>query len=375
MTFPTIPRHSTTLMLAVRSQLTNQQSLPSVGYKLLMLQRSSSMKFMPNNYVFPGGVSEPTDFSPDWLDLLGNKVLPIKATMTSVPFYESYTKHLPKNSLPAHIGFRICAIRETFEESGVLLVRPLKDSNHVGSLADIGQKVLKEEELKSWRGKVHSNSSAFIQLCRHIQCVPDIWSLHEWSNWITPAYHVRRRFNTMFYLAFLNYKPEMSHDGTEVVSSTWVNPADVLDPRSKKMLSIAPPQFYEMSRLCRFSTVDELKSFALSLEGVDDAEPVSLESSDGSSIYFFPGDDMYEQVKSDAYKHYENLINTTPAEDLKSRLPQLKVPQNTDAFLVKTEGSTNRLAVNFKTGLFKMNCTAKLKYDMPTPLVPLISNL
>ena len=35
---------------------------------------------------------------------------------------------------------------------------------------------------------------------------------------------------------------------------------------------------------CRFSTIDELKSFALSLEGVDDAEPVSLQSSDGSSI-------------------------------------------------------------------------------------------
>ena len=46
MTFPVIPRHSTTLMLAVRTQLTNQQSVPSVGYKLLMLQRGSNMKFM-----------------------------------------------------------------------------------------------------------------------------------------------------------------------------------------------------------------------------------------------------------------------------------------------------------------------------------------
>ena len=36
--------------------------------------------------------------------------------------------------------------------------------------------------------------------------------------------------------------------------------------------------------LGRFSTIGELKSFALSLEGVDDAEPVSLQSSDGSSI-------------------------------------------------------------------------------------------
>jgi hypothetical protein len=46
MGFPVIPRHSTTLMLAVRTQLTNQQSVPSVGYKLLMLQRNSQMKFL-----------------------------------------------------------------------------------------------------------------------------------------------------------------------------------------------------------------------------------------------------------------------------------------------------------------------------------------
>ena len=44
--FPVIPRHSTTLMLAVRTQLINQQTLPAVGYKLLMLQRSSKMQYM-----------------------------------------------------------------------------------------------------------------------------------------------------------------------------------------------------------------------------------------------------------------------------------------------------------------------------------------
>jgi nucleoside diphosphate-linked moiety X motif protein 19 len=119
-------------------------------------------------------VSEPTDFSPDWLDLLGNKVLPIKPTMSKAPFYESFKNHLPKDSLPAHIGFRICAIREAFEESGVLLVKPVKDGHDSGRSVDIARMVLKEDEIKSWRGKVHSNSSFFIQLCRqvvHFSCL------------------------------------------------------------------------------------------------------------------------------------------------------------------------------------------------------------
>ena len=58
MTFPVIPRHSTTLMLAVRTQLTNQQSVPSVGYKLLMLQRGSNMKFMVRTLALYPAVSE-----------------------------------------------------------------------------------------------------------------------------------------------------------------------------------------------------------------------------------------------------------------------------------------------------------------------------
>lgn len=57
-------------------------------------------------------------------------------------------------------------------------------------------------------------------ISRHIECAPDIWSLYEWSNWVTPACNLRRRFNTIFYLAFLDSEPAMSHDGTEVVNST-----------------------------------------------------------------------------------------------------------------------------------------------------------
>ncbi|XP_028410920.1 nucleoside diphosphate-linked moiety X motif 19-like isoform X2 [Dendronephthya gigantea] len=255
--FPVIPRPSTTLMLVVRNQLTNhQQSVPPVCYKLLMLQRSSNMKFMPNRYVFPGGVSEITDFSSEWMDLIGSKELQLRPTMTSAPFYETYSKQLTKDSLPAHVGFRICAIRETFEESGVLLVRSLRDQDEGGRSAGLVRKMLSDDEIKSWRGKIHSNSSLFIELCRHIQCVPDIWSLYEWSNWTTPAGNIARRFNTMFYLAFLNNEPEMSHDGTEVVCSTWVTPSDAVDYRLSNMLQIAPPQFYEMSRLCSLSFLE-----------------------------------------------------------------------------------------------------------------------
>lgn len=53
---------------------------------------------------------------------------------------------------------------------------------------------------------------------REIQCAPDIWSLYEWSNWITPA-HSLHRYNTMFYFIFLDNMPEISHDQKEITNS------------------------------------------------------------------------------------------------------------------------------------------------------------
>jgi hypothetical protein len=84
---------------------------------------------------------------------------------------------------------------------------------------------------------------------------------------------------------------------------------------------------------------------------------------------------LYEEVKRDSYKHYENVVNKIPAKDVKRRLPLLKVPQSTQALLVETKDTTNRLAINFKTSFYRINCTAKLKYNMPTPLAPFIAKL
>ena len=63
------------------------------------------------------------------------------------------------------MAFRINAIRETFEETGILL-----------TVDPLNQKQLDPE----WRDRVHKNPSEFISLCKHLDTAPDIWNLHEW---------------------------------------------------------------------------------------------------------------------------------------------------------------------------------------------------
>ena len=56
-------------------------------------------------------------------------------------------------------------------------------------------------------------------ILRELNCVPDIWSLIEWSNWLTPR-NLKRRYDTVFYICFVETKPPTSPDGVEVKSTT-----------------------------------------------------------------------------------------------------------------------------------------------------------
>jgi len=58
----------------------------------------------------------------------------------------------------------------------------------------------------------------FFFLYRKFECVPDMWSLSEWSNWLTPA-SLSKRFDTMFYLCFLDNEPTVLHDEKEMTQS------------------------------------------------------------------------------------------------------------------------------------------------------------
>ena len=130
--------------------------------------------------MFPGGVLDEADYSPNWLNLFGelnrhtNKDLftPFlnlrDSSAPRLPLYDSIPGGA--ESLRGEIAFRICAIRETFEEAGVLLVRDNSDIDTVlgrlpGSFKP-AVKVLPDSLREQWRKRVHSNAHEFITMCR-----------------------------------------------------------------------------------------------------------------------------------------------------------------------------------------------------------------
>lgn len=207
-------------------------------YKILMLKRSGSSSFMPSRMVFPGGTLSDIDHSIEWCDLFYKftgrhledltrcfKVSGPRPPMISVnrPHWEGIT---------ADVAFRICAIRETFEESGILVVvsreELLKLSGKKGGNLSTFKRWNESEkmELEKWRRLVIENVSAFTQMCEELQVFPNIWALHEWSNWLTPVFAKAEeptkkpmRFDTMFYICCFECDglPSTSVDDSETV--------------------------------------------------------------------------------------------------------------------------------------------------------------
>lgn len=242
--------------LASRGSLTAASGSPAADcrpplgsrfdYDVLMLKRSGKSGFMPNAYVFPGGLVDASDFSSEWLDIfrpfIGSPNFGLRSVKqrpeTRPPMFA--TDRLKLGSpVPGDVAFRICALRETFEESGVLLAVPAGNasSDVTGGASRLPSNVndLCSTELSRWRSLVNQDPCNFVRMCRELQVLPNIWALQEWSNWLTPVgRYGSKRFDTAFFICCLQEIPQALQDEKEIVQ------VQVIDQNQKPSKTDSP---------------------------------------------------------------------------------------------------------------------------------------
>jgi 8-oxo-dGTP pyrophosphatase MutT (NUDIX family) len=201
------PRNAATVMLL-------RPCAPD-GVEVLMLRRTAAMKFAPGAYVFPGGSVDEADFSAEigWLG----------------PSPADFGARLGCSAELA--GALVCAaVRETFEESGVLLAGT-PDGLAVGS-AD-----------PSWEADRMALTAGTLTLpgllARHGLAVrADL--LVPWARWITPEAEPRR-FDTWFFAAALPAGQEATGHLAEADQTAWLRPADAISAARAGTISLLPP--------------------------------------------------------------------------------------------------------------------------------------
>ncbi|XP_023084855.1 nucleoside diphosphate-linked moiety X motif 19 [Piliocolobus tephrosceles] len=288
---------------------------PAEGFRLLLLQRSPHQGFMPGAHVFPGGVLDAADRSADWLGLFAPHHGPPGFGLGPAPLSRAAFPSLPDTgdsnadntgALPEDVAFRICAVREAFEEAGVLLLRPR--TSPPGPAPRPGLALEPPPGLAAWRARVRRDPRHFLRLCAHLDCTPDIWALHNWSAWLTPFHRsATRRFDTAFFLCCLREPPPVYPDLAEVVGYQWSSPSETTESFLSKEIWLAPPQFYEVRRLANFASFSDLHKFCLgrALEGLERWLPIILLTADGM-VHLLPGDELYLEDSD----FLENLMST-----------------------------------------------------------------
>ena len=289
-------REASSLILAakVASDATGDVSTPD--YRILVTRRSGKSSYLANSYCFPGGHLDLADFDSDWWSvfadnnfsrgdlrcLLRPEGVPRPPILTNPVILQSESK--AKDFLWPEIALRITAIRETFEETGILLACPSKGSTDIPVINNIND----------WQKRVHIDANVFCDLFRTYNIVPDVWSLKEWWNWLTPAIPGHKRFDTMFYVCCLDSMPDYNSDDNEVSLISWLTPQQVLQEHFDSNCQLAPPQVYELSRIRNFNSLNGLKEFASGRESLGiERWCASVTGLDDGALFALPGDECF----------------------------------------------------------------------------------
>ncbi|XP_018338289.1 PREDICTED: nucleoside diphosphate-linked moiety X motif 19-like [Trachymyrmex septentrionalis] len=279
------------LILAARhGQTYSRMVSPAIhNYKLLCLKRHQKSSFMPGLYVFPGGTVDPADVNLKWYEYFSTFGLDNDRLASLVPKTVSRPQlfQSKENELLREISLRITAIRETFEECGILLCRR-KDGDAHSSWAE--HVSIPEGELQTWQNKVHNDATEFLNLCQKLECYPDLWALYEWRNWLGPTYERKiKRFNTAFYLACIPHMPHAEYEAIEMEDLQWFSPEEF------SSTCFGPPQQIEIARLTKIKSIDNLLDIAKerNKKGVQELYlPVAVQLKDGI-VFVIPEDTMY----------------------------------------------------------------------------------
>lgn len=230
------------------------------GLEVLLVRRHGDSKVLGGVYVFPGGK----------LDVLDCQTSDAQLDQTA----ETLAASLGEVALDAATGagLYVAALRETFEECGLLLHREL--AQHVP--AELRQ------HLKNGLGF----AAAMAQLGLPLQTS----ALKPWARWITPRVPSvsNRRFDVRFFVALAPVGQEVLHDDYEVTETVWLTPELALRQYWSGDLGLVPAQILSLSQLVRYAcAADVMNAACARMPLLVEPEPFVH---DGVRTVCYPGD-------------------------------------------------------------------------------------
>jgi 8-oxo-dGTP pyrophosphatase MutT (NUDIX family) len=244
------------------------------GFEVFLLKRHEKSSFMGGNFVYPGGRVDQDDGS--------LKICTLSKGIT----FEEAQKILGGTFSPEEsFAHWIAAIRELFEEAGVLLAYDQK-----GNLFQLRNRDEREKFLH-YRESLQKAGLTICEMAQKEKLLFALDQLHYYAHWITPEAR-SERFDTRFFLVRYPSGQEASHDQKETTAGAWITPQKALEENLKGEVVLSPPTLKTLEDLSRFKTIEEIFASLRNRE-IRHILPVLTKISSGPLI-IFPWDPEYE---------------------------------------------------------------------------------
>ena len=274
------------------------------GFEIFLLKRHEKSSFMGGNFVYPGGRVDRDDGS-----------LEICAQCKGVSPEEAHRRFggtLPPDESLAHW---VAAIRELFEEAGVLLAY-----DHTGKFVHFKDPV-EQEKTSRYRDLIHKGKMNICQMAQEEKLLFALDQLHYYAHWITPEAR-SERFDTRFFLACHPEGQEATYDQKETTFGVWLTPKQALEENLKGATALSPPTLKTLEDLSRFTSIAEVFE-ALGQAEIRPILPVLTKIKD-ETVLIFPWDPEYEIFRKGGVPEKVDHGRPSRPEDNTTRVIQKK---------------------------------------------------
>lgn len=203
---------------------------PSGGIEVFMVRRHIKSDFVPDVFVFPGGSVKPQDVATE-------RVPPCAP--------------VPPGRTELGAGFRVAALRECFEEAGVLLAT--KDGQALaippGDVARFG----------GYRDALDQGAISLEDVAEKEGLTLATDELLHWAHWITPM-AFPKRFDTHFFLAATPPEQEAAHDRLETTAGVWITPENALAGYDRGEFPIVFATIHQLRALTELNSVADARA-------------------------------------------------------------------------------------------------------------------
>jgi 8-oxo-dGTP pyrophosphatase MutT (NUDIX family) len=194
--------------------------------QVFVMRRTPRAVFGPGATVFPGGAVDESDTQ----------------ALARVVGADDAAASAELGLAAGGLLRRVAAVRECFEEAGILLAQAL------------GEPATPAPE---WRDALNAGHVTLGQVLDRDDLVIDATDLRVFAHWLTPT-GAPRRYDTWFFVARAPEGQDGAHDDGELVASEWVRPADALARNERGEIELSLPTLRSLQALARFPSVAAL---------------------------------------------------------------------------------------------------------------------